>query len=61
MFARSIGQTLGVTLIGWMMNLFGEKNQSTGFHAVFLVALTISLVSLAISMKIPVKQDYAEK
>lgn len=61
MFARSIGQTVGVTLIGWMMNLFGEQNQSTGFHAVFLVALTISVVSLAISLKIPVKQDYAEK
>lgn len=61
MFSRSIGQTLGITLIGWMLNLFGENNQSGGFHAVFLVALTISLVSLAISLKIPVKQGHAEK
>ena len=61
MFSRSIGQTVGITLIGWMMNLFGDQDQSTGFHAVFLVALTISLVSLAISLKIPVKQDYVQK
>ena len=61
MFSRSIGQTVGITMIGWMMNLFGDQDQSTGFHAVFLVALTISLVSLAISLKIPVKQDYVQK
>lgn len=61
MFARSIGQTLGVTLIGWMMNLFGTSNPSAGFHAIFLLALFISLFSILSSLKIPRAQGIQEK
>lgn len=56
MFARSMGQTLGITLIGWLMNGFGGPNQqSAGFQAIFLMAVLISVAAMATSFKIPAR------
>jgi EmrB/QacA subfamily drug resistance transporter len=54
MFSRNIGTTIGIAIVGWVLNISRENTTLIeSFQFVFIVSLGITIVSLLASFKIP--------
>lgn len=53
-FSRSLGQTMGVAVLGTVFNnTMNQKGMAQGLHVVFILVFAISLVTLLISILLP--------
>jgi len=53
-FSRSLGQTMGVAVLGTVFNnTMNQKGMAQGLHVVFILVFAISLVTLLISTLLP--------
>jgi EmrB/QacA subfamily drug resistance transporter len=53
-FSRSLGQTMGVAVLGTVFNnTMNQKGMAQGLHVVFILVFAISLVTLLISALLP--------
>ncbi|HZG85434.1 MDR family MFS transporter [Paenibacillus sp.] len=53
MLLRTLGQTIGVAVLGSALNAYLATSLAEGLHAVFLISAAISVLSLAITLWIP--------